>query len=110
MEGKSSTTIKSLSLLRKKTFAILGCVLLLAVPPVLAQSSGDTKPSVGKVVEQKRVEKSVPGTYHYESQYEMTKDGKGNFYSTYESQKNEWFCCMNWFTTDEKKSSKTEQS
>jgi len=110
MIGTSSTTIRSLSLLDIKAFAIFGCVWFMAAQPVLAQSSDDTKPSDRKVVEQKRVEKNIPGTYHYESQYEMTEDGKGNYHSTYESQKNEWFCCMDWFSSEERESSTTEKS
>jgi hypothetical protein len=69
-----------------------------------------TKRYDSNVVAQKRVETNTPGIYHYESQYEMTKDGKGNYRSTYESQKSEWFCCMDWFSSEDKPSTKAGKS
>ncbi len=78
---------------------VLSCVLFLGTQTVSAQSSSDAKQNDLKVVAQKRMEKNIPGTYRYKSQYEMTKDGKGNYHSTYESQKNKWFCCMDWFSS-----------
>ncbi len=93
-----------------KSVAILSCLLFMGTQAVWAQSSNDATQNDHKVVAQKRVEKSIPGTYYYQSHYEMTKDGKGNYHSTYESQKNEWFCCRNWFSSEEEASTKSGKS
>ncbi len=93
-----------------KSIVLLSCVLFVGIQTVSAHSSSNTKKNDIKVVAQKRMEKNLPGTYHYQSQYEMTKDRKGNYHSTYESQKNEWFCCMDWFSSEETSSTKAEKS
>jgi hypothetical protein len=90
--------------------AFFSCAVCLCTQPVLAQSSSDTAQSDRQVVSQKRVENRVPGTYHYESKYEMTKDEKGNYHSTYESQKKEWLCCLDWFSSEEESLAKADQS
>jgi hypothetical protein len=40
----------------------------------------------------------------------MTKDEKGNYHSTYESQKHEWFCCLDWFSSEDEPSTKAGKS
>lgn len=95
---------------RVKAVAFLSCVLCLSAQPVLAQSLSDTAQSDRQIVAQQRVEKRVPGTYRYESQYSMTKDGKGNYHSIYESQKKEWFCCLDWFSSEDESPAKADQS
>ncbi len=110
MKESRCFSIMSLSSRRIKSLAILSCLLFMVTPTVWAQSSNDATENDRTVVAQERVEKNIPGTYHYQSQYEMTKDGKGNYFSTYESQKNEWFCCRNWFSSEDKSSTKSDKS
>jgi len=110
MTESSGSLIMSLSSPSFKVAAILSCLLFMGMQTVWAQSSSDNKQSDSKVVVQKRVEKNIPGTYHYESQYKMTKDEKGNYRSTYESQKHEWFCCLDWFSSEDEPSTKAGKS
>ncbi len=104
------STIMALSSASLKTAAILSCVLLMGTQTVWAQASTDSQHKDIQVVEQQRVEKHIPGSYHYKSQYEMTKDGEGNYRSTYESKKNEWFCCLNWFSSEDEVDTESEKS
>ncbi len=110
MTASSNSTIVFLSLRRIKAAAIISCFLFLGAQTAFAESSSVTKWNGSNVVAQKRVETHAPGIYHYESQYEMTKDGKGNYHSTYESQSTEWFCCLDWFSSEDTPSIKAGKS
>ena len=110
MKESSCSPIMAFLLRRIKAVAFLGCALFMCTQPVGAESLSDTSQGEVQVVAKKRVEKNIPGTYHYESQYKMTKDEKGNYHSTYESQKNEWFCCLDWFSSEDEPSTKASKS
>ena len=92
-----------------KIAAILCCAMFLGSQTIWAQSVSDAKQDDINIVVQKGEEKKIPGSYHYQSRYEMTTDGKGTYRSTYESQKDEWFCCMNWFYSKNETSSKANR-
>ena len=89
-----------------KIVIFLSCFLLMNMQTALAKPLTDSKHSDSKVVAHKQVKKIIPGTYHYESNYEMTKDGRGNYHSNYKSKKHKWFCCLNWFASKSEPSSK----
>ncbi len=89
---------------------ILSGVLLIGIQNVWAQPSGDVKADDIQVVGQKQVDQNIPGSYRYQSQYKMTKDTNGTYHSTYESQKTEWFCCMDWFSPKFANSEKAGES
>ena len=93
-----------------KCVAILSCMVFMSAPMVLAKPLSVAEPDSPKIVAQTRVEKTVPGTYHYESHYEMSKDQQGNYRSTYQSKKQEWFCCLDWFSSEEAPSTKADES
>ena len=93
-----------------KCVAILSCMVFMSAQMVLAKPSSVSEHDSPKIMAQTRVEKTVPGTYHYESHYEMSKDEKGNYRSTYQSKKQEWFCCLDWFSSEEAPSTKADES
>ncbi len=110
MKALHYSTIMAHSLRSMKVAALLSCVLFMGAQTVWAETPSESMQSEQQVIEQQRVEKNIPGSYHYHSQYEMTKDGEGTYRSTYESQKNEWFCCLNWFSSDDEASTESEKS
>jgi hypothetical protein len=40
----------------------------------------------------------------------MSKDAKGNYRATYQSKKQEWLCCFDWFSSEEVPSSKSDNA
>lgn len=83
-----------------KSAAILSCVFFMSALTVAAETLNGSDRKGGKIVEHKQVEKVISGSYHYQSNYEMTKDQKGNYHSTYQSEKKEWFCCFHLFSSE----------
>lgn len=61
----------------------------------------DTASQGAKVIQEKRINTVVPGTYQYQSDYLLIKDTQGTYRTTYRSRKKEWFCCLNWFSSPE---------
>ena len=110
MKESRCSTIMALCSGSMKGAALLSCVLFIGAQTVWAEGASDPKHGEMQVVEQHRVEENIRGSYHYQSQYEMTKDGEGTYRSTYESQKNEWFCCLNWFSSEDETSTDSEKS
>ncbi|MGD9852735.1 MAG: hypothetical protein AB7T38_15890 [Nitrospirales bacterium] len=90
-----------------KSAAILSCVFFMSALPVFAETLNGTGQEGGKIVEHKQVEKIISGSYHYQSNYEMTKDQKGNYRSTYQSAKKEWLCCFHLFSSEKAVSTKS---
>ncbi len=90
--------------------AVVPCVVVLSTTIAFAEPAHKSEMDDTQVVAQERVEKNVPGSYHYKSKYEMTTDGNGTYHSTYQSQKKEWFCCLNWFSSEDETSTESEKS
>ncbi len=88
--------------------SILGMLTMMA-QPVAAQTLSSEDQRSSQVVHQERIEKTIPGTYHYESTYSLRKDEKGNYTSTYQSQQTEWFCCLNVFSSTPKNNSENSK-
>ncbi len=110
MKESRYSKIMAHSVRSMKAAALLSCVLFMGAQTVWAGAPSDSMQSDRQVVEQQRVEKNIPGSYHYQSEYEMTKDEEGTYRSTYESRKNEWFCCLNWFSSKDETSTDSEKS
>lgn len=70
MSESKRSALECLASRSTKFVVVLSCVLFVGTQMVLAQSSSDLKQNHSKVVAQKRMEKHIPGTYHYKSQYE----------------------------------------
>ncbi|MDR4494256.1 MAG: hypothetical protein AB7P17_04850 [Nitrospirales bacterium] len=107
MQGFKKSTFMTVQRATRSA-AILGCVLFLSAQPGFAESLNGSDREVGAIVEHKQVEKTITGSYHYESNYEMTKDQNGNYHSTYQSEKKEWFCCFHLFSSEKAVSTKSE--
>ena len=83
-----------------KAAAMLVCVLLISTQSGFGETRHNADQEGGTIVEHKQVEKTMAGSYHYQSHYEMTKDRNGNYHSTYQSDKREWFCCFHLFSEE----------
>ena len=81
--------------------AIFGCALFMGAQPVLAEVSGISKRGDVQIVEQKRVGQVTPGSDHFQSSYEMTKDENKTYRSTYQSEAKERFCCLHLIGRDD---------
>ena len=89
--------------------AMLNCVFLVGAQSGFAESLHNSGREGVTIVERKQIEKTIAGSYHYQSNYEMTKDQSGNYQSTYQSDKKEWFCCFHLFSSEKAVSIKSDK-
>ncbi len=78
-------------------------ILCLNAPLALSEPLSASNHSEEEIIQEKLVNNTELGTLDYQSRYVMTKDKQGTYRTTYQSEKKEWFCCLNWFSSSKEK-------